>query len=92
MSKRISQLGQTWKKVVDVFYKKIKVDEMLQHMFINVKWQKHLPVMYDFWEKCFIPYREIIIKSYGKTSSGTPTQGYGKKSFLINGFCCLMRQ
>ena len=50
MSKKDITTRSDLEKVVDVFYKKIKVDEMLQHMFINVKWQKHLPVMYDFWE------------------------------------------
>ena len=50
MSKKDITTRSDLEKVVDVFYEKIKVDEMLQHMFINVKWQKHLPVMYDFWE------------------------------------------
>jgi len=39
--------------VVDDFYKKIKVDFTLGFIFnevAHVNWEKHLPIMYDFWE------------------------------------------
>jgi len=39
--------------LVDEFYKKIKVDFTLGFIFnevANVNWDKHLPIMYDFWE------------------------------------------
>ena len=39
--------------VVDEFYKKIKVDFTLGFIFnevAHVNWEKHLPIMYDFWE------------------------------------------
>jgi hemoglobin len=39
--------------LVDEFYKKIKVDFTLGFIFnevANVNWEKHLPIMYDFWE------------------------------------------
>lgn len=39
--------------LVNSFYSKVKVDPMISHYFtkvIPVDWEKHLPVMYDFWE------------------------------------------
>lgn len=50
MSKKDITTRSDLEKVVDVFYQKIKLDEILKHMFTNVHWRKHLPVMYDFWE------------------------------------------
>ncbi|MGZ3862108.1 MAG: group III truncated hemoglobin [Bacteroidia bacterium] len=40
-------------KLVDLFYEKIKKDSTLSHFFsevVPVDWNKHLPVMYRFWE------------------------------------------
>lgn len=40
-------------KLVDAFYEKVKQDAMIGFIFtevVRVKWEKHLPVMYDFWE------------------------------------------
>ncbi|MCB0659339.1 MAG: group III truncated hemoglobin [Saprospiraceae bacterium] len=36
--------------LVDQFYNKIREDTLLQPMFAHVHWEKHLPIMYDFWE------------------------------------------
>lgn len=36
--------------IVNTFYEEVKNDEKLKHYFGNVQWEKHLPVMYDFWE------------------------------------------
>ena len=40
-------------KLVDAFYKKIKVDGTLGYIFTDIahtNWETHLPRMYDFWE------------------------------------------
>ena len=40
-------------QVVNAFYEKAKQDELLGPIFTEkakVDWEKHLPVMYDFWE------------------------------------------
>lgn len=40
-------------RLVDAFYEKIKTDQTIGYLFnevAKVDWQKHLPVMYDFWE------------------------------------------
>jgi len=40
-------------KLVDSFYEKVKKDEMIGFIFtdiVRVNWERHLPVMYDFWE------------------------------------------
>lgn len=39
--------------LVDAFYEKIKTDTQIGYLFnevAHVNWEKHLPVMYDFWE------------------------------------------
>ncbi len=36
--------------VVNSFYDKVKHDDMISFMFDHVNWEKHLPLMYDFWD------------------------------------------
>lgn len=36
--------------LVNAFYTRVKDDDILKHFFKKVNWEKHLPVMYDFWE------------------------------------------
>jgi hemoglobin len=39
--------------LVNTFYEKVKKDETIRHFFtevVKVDWEKHLPVMYRFWE------------------------------------------
>lgn len=36
--------------LVDRFYDKVKADSMLAPLFAHVNWERHLPVMYLFWE------------------------------------------
>ena len=39
--------------LVNEFYRKVKADEVIGYIFndiVKVNWEKHLPVMYDFWE------------------------------------------
>jgi len=40
-------------KLVNSFYDKVKMDDLIGFIFndvAKVNWEKHLPVMYDFWE------------------------------------------
>lgn len=40
-------------KLVNEFYEKVKADELIGFIFndiARVNWEKHLPVMYRFWE------------------------------------------
>lgn len=40
-------------KLVLTFYDKVKQDQVIGYIFndvAKVNWEKHLPVMYDFWE------------------------------------------
>lgn len=40
-------------KLVNIFYDKIKKDDKIGYLFTEValvNWEKHLPIMYDFWE------------------------------------------
>ncbi|MBK6563613.1 MAG: group III truncated hemoglobin [Saprospiraceae bacterium] len=36
--------------IVNTFYEKVKLDTEIGFMFSHVDWDKHLPVMYDFWD------------------------------------------
>ena len=39
--------------LVDEFYKKVLKDEVIGYLFtevVELSWDKHIPVMYDFWE------------------------------------------
>ncbi len=39
--------------LVNTFYEKVKKDQVIGYIFNDVakiNWEKHLPVMYDFWE------------------------------------------
>lgn len=39
--------------MVNSFYDKVKKDDIIGHFFtevVKVNWEKHLPVMYNFWE------------------------------------------
>ncbi|HRA60694.1 MAG TPA: group III truncated hemoglobin [Bacteroidia bacterium] len=39
--------------LINTFYEKVKVDSFIGFFFtdvVKVNWDKHLPVMYDFWE------------------------------------------
>ncbi len=39
--------------LVNTFYEKVKKDEVINYLFtdvVPVNWEKHLPVMYDFWD------------------------------------------
>ncbi|MCF4101405.1 group III truncated hemoglobin [Gillisia sp. M10.2A] len=41
------------KQLVDSFYKKVQQDELIGYIFndvAKVNWEKHLPIMYNFWE------------------------------------------
>jgi len=40
-------------RLINGFYEKVRKDETIGYLFeevARVKWEKHLPVMYDFWE------------------------------------------
>jgi len=39
--------------LVNSFYNKVKTDPVIGHFFtrdFHINWEKHLPVMYEFWE------------------------------------------
>ena len=52
MKKEIENLSDI-KWLIDHFYEKVKTDPIIGYIFtkeININWEKHLPVMYNFWE------------------------------------------
>ncbi|MBC9911493.1 group III truncated hemoglobin [Chitinophaga varians] len=43
--------------LVDSFYEKVKSDAVIGYIFrdiARVDWDKHLPIMYDFWEQLLL--------------------------------------
>lgn len=42
------------KLMVQRFYEKVNADELLAPLFAHVNWEKHLPVMYSFWESVLL--------------------------------------
>ena len=40
--------------LVNKFYDKVKVDELLGPLFRDVDWPHHLPVMYNFWSSMLL--------------------------------------
>jgi len=41
------------KLLVNIFYDKVKLDPLIRFIFndiVKINWERHLPVMYDFWE------------------------------------------
>ena len=39
--------------LVNCFYEKVKADDVIGYIFnhiAHVNWEKHIPIMYDFWE------------------------------------------
>lgn len=58
--------------LVNTFYNKIKKDEIIGYFFndvAKVDWNRHLPVMYNFWEN---------ILFYTGNYSGNPMQAHKK--------------
>lgn len=55
-------------RIINTFYEKVKNDASLAPFFtdvVKVNWEKHLPVMYDFWENVLF---------YTGAYSGNPMQ------------------
>ena len=47
------QNSQDIKILIDEFYKQVVTDDLIGHFFtkvVELDWDKHIPVMYDFWE------------------------------------------
>lgn len=41
-------------RLVDLFYEKVRGDELLAPVFAHVDWPRHLPVMYNFWSSMLL--------------------------------------
>lgn len=49
-------------QIVDVFYNKVRADSVIGIYFtdvVPVNWDKHLPIMYNFWENVLF-IREVL--------------------------------
>ena len=71
-------------KLVDLFYERVKQDKIIGHFFtdaIKVNWEKHLPIMYRFWENVLF---------YKGNYSGNPMQKHlelhAKSPFMMKDF------
>ncbi len=55
--KKDIETEQDIERLVNVFYEKVSQDKLLGIIFndiANVNWEKHLQVMYDFWENIIL--------------------------------------
>lgn len=43
--------------LVNRFYEKVKVDDILAPVFAHVNWPAHLPIMYNFWASLLLGER-----------------------------------
>jgi hemoglobin len=41
-------------RMVDLFYDKVRQDELLSPVFSHLDWPKHMPVMYSFWSSILL--------------------------------------
>jgi len=41
-------------ELVDRFYDKVKIDELLGPVFAHLDWPKHMPTMYNFWSSMML--------------------------------------
>ena len=68
--KKDIQTREDIKLMVTTFYEKVKVDPVIGFIFteiVKVNWEKHLPIMYDFWENTIF---------YTGTYSGNPMESH----------------
>jgi hemoglobin len=64
--------------MVNLFYEKVKQDDLIGYIFndlVKVDWNKHLPVMYEFWEG-------VIFFTGGYT--GNPMITHRKLNHVVN--------
>ena len=65
--------------LVDEFYKKVRTDDVIGHIFnevADINWEKHMPVMYNFWESALLD-----IMTY-KGNAMTPHIALSKKTAI----------
>lgn len=66
------------KKLVDTFYEKVMQDDILKQFFQHVDWEKHLPIMYDFWDNTIFHtgvYNGNPLNTHRKLSQRFPLKG-----------------
>jgi len=61
--------------LVSRFYEKVKQDDLIGAFFAKVNWEKHLPVMNDFWENAIF---------YTGTYNGNPLQTHKAMHNLVH--------
>lgn len=80
-TKKDIQNKEDIEQLVLKFYQKINGDERIAHHFKDVDWQKHMPIMFKFWENTIF---------YTGDYSGNPMQthrdSHAKKPFTEEDF------
>lgn len=61
-------------RLVDLFYEKVRNDELIGPVFAHVDWPAHLPTMYNFWSSMLfgeMSYRGNPFQKHLKLAIGT---------------------
>jgi hemoglobin len=53
-------------KLVDLFYEKVKQDDLLSPVFAHLNWPDHLPIMYNFWSSILLGDRSYLGNPFQK--------------------------
>jgi hemoglobin len=48
------QVRSDIEQLVNTFYTKVQADPLLGPVFAHVHWEKHLPIMYQFWSSMIL--------------------------------------
>lgn len=74
------------KILVDAFYEKVKQDDLIKHYFLHLDWEKHLSIMYDFWDNTIFytgNYNGNPLNAHRKLSERFPLKGEHFKRWEI---------
>ena len=71
--------------LVNLFYEKVKKDDLLASFFAHVNWPKHLPTMYDFWASMLLGERTYMGAPFQKhISLGIESEHFDRWLFIFH--------
>ena len=68
--------------LVRKFYEKVQVDKELAPLFMHVNWEKHLPIMYNFWSSLLLVGDQTYRGNPFQPHTALPIKGIHFQSWL----------